>query len=73
MIWATFGEVSTIAGPATSSHSPAMAMTVHLVWAVFTNILLMNLLISMMSETFHSDLEDTLSAVSTLAIYSLWL
>jgi hypothetical protein len=43
-----------------------MSMIVHVVWVLFTNILLLNLLISMMSETFQTDLEDTRSAVSIL-------
>jgi hypothetical protein len=43
-----------------------MGMILHLVWIIFTSVLLLNLLISMMGETFRQHRANTHSAVSYL-------
>jgi hypothetical protein len=63
MIWVTFGEVNSIVAQIDSSLSPQMGACMHIVWIIFTNVLLVNLLISMMAETFRLDQADTHSSV----------
>ncbi len=79
MIWISFGEVKSTFEPMKYSKSPEMGTMIHLVWILFTNVLLLNLLISMMAETFRSDTADTHSAVSFMYVcmyvcmYVRWL
>ncbi len=63
MIWVSFGDVSDIVEPISYSHAPGMGMAIHLMWLIFTNVLLLNLLISMMGERFRADRQRTHSAV----------
>ncbi len=63
MVWVSLGEVSSIVDVVASSFSPTVGLLVHIVWVIFTNVLMLNLLISMMAETFSNDASDTHSAV----------
>jgi len=58
LLWSSFGDVD-IMSTIDSSESYAIMLIAQLAWIVLTNVLLLNLLISMMAETFSSDQQDT--------------
>mmetsp|Transcript_35400 Transcript_35400/g.85463 ORF Transcript_35400/g.85463 Transcript_35400/m.85463 type:complete len:1276 (+) Transcript_35400:192-4019(+) len=58
LLWSSFGDVD-IMDTIDDSESYEFMLIAQLTWIVLTNVLLLNLLISMMAETFSRDQQDT--------------
>jgi hypothetical protein len=68
MVWFSLGEETSTMDSINSSLPATMGTAIPLMWMVFTNVLLLNLLISMMAETFKSDQKVSHITVSIICV-----